>query len=1147
MTMHKIQLLKILVILLILSISIGCSGNPASPDPVQNPQQVTSNSQTDAGIHMNLGSYLIELNTQDQTLEILPLRSSELHINLTKVFIATFGLSLQYLPAESDPLNGEFTVNFTLTHPFGANPEFTAFDVKGIVMAPGTEAVDSVVFSDYNETMLINADGFTRWWNPTEFTQPGIFGYTDGLFANTTAANLTATVNPYKYFADILGPTDMMSVMHLEPLDDDDGRGVFSAGNTITRKYQLDFPLDPTPVILFGYVIDGCWAEPIPNPPLEIPDDFPITANQPEAYDIYSHPFLTSLYYDSESGTGGGLLNVQANIYDWQGVYTGNIANEIASVEFFSPDLFSGGVAGTYLGEIDNKARYSADLTGTAIPTYAGIVPIYIKVTSPDDPAYNQGFGYPAPAEPVKAWDVMYIDITDPDCTGDTNNEFMEAVALNVDEPTYDQLCAPTDYKDFYKFEFLDCQIVTGSITLHCDAEPSSLGLYDSTETLISEIAVSGGSAVLDFDSLTLGQGLYYILVYTQASNQAFFYVLEPDMHLGDPIPPLDPVDVSYPGLNLLATGLESHDNYLYVSNQGLWIYDYTDPNNPEAVSYLDVNIYSQPDLSYPYLVYHSYPDLYYVGVIDVSDPYNPIDYPEIIWTPAEITAQCIDGNYLYVGLMGSLHGMVRIYDISSGFDSPVFVHEFPTEDEPRNFHVIEDPSGLTKWLAVETSWKIIRFLNITYMESLGSSVDIDFGSSSIRTTCGGENNLFVTRTDAGNYYLTSIKAGISGPTIMGSAAFTDYPSRMDVEGGFAYISSDSAKNFTVVDLTDPDLPTNPVSYPAGVFMLSDIEAMGDQLHIACYAAGIESWSIVNPNAPVIIGREVAISYVSDFAVADDYIYVLQNWADYPSVKVIDNSDPGNARVISELVTKISAGKICQAGNMIVCSSWDSKLELIGCTDPFNLNTDSFFSYAGAVNFIAMNESALYVGYNSNMIEIWDLSTWPAITSNQTGVMPGKVEDILLYGDYMYVATGSDINIYSITNPISPSFITSYTPVTTSPRCLAARGNNLFITSDDNIEIADISTPSAPVFVTSLTLPNAFDRWFVDVDEYFAYVMPKDAGPVQVIDICPLSSAALVGPLFSEDHDNHSVGLAILDGYYYEGEGTWFNICWLND
>ena len=104
------------------------------------------------------------------------------------------------------------SVDVLLSHPLPNNPEYTGFDVRGIVAitdGSGKPFPDnSLILSAEGETRCANADGYTRWWNPTEFDGPGILGYHDGKLGKPESKiHFASTINGYKYFADELGQT----------------------------------------------------------------------------------------------------------------------------------------------------------------------------------------------------------------------------------------------------------------------------------------------------------------------------------------------------------------------------------------------------------------------------------------------------------------------------------------------------------------------------------------------------------------------------------------------------------------------------------------------------------------------------------------------------------------------------------------------------------------------------------------------------------------------------------------------------------------------------------------------------------------------------------------------------------------------------
>jgi len=90
-----------------------------------------------------------------------------------------------------------------ITHPLNT-AEFDGYDVMGVLIGDGSGALaynGGAYAKSGTDQYLLNPDGYTRWFNPTEFTSPGVFGYTPGALA-TPGYTATATINPYKLYAD---------------------------------------------------------------------------------------------------------------------------------------------------------------------------------------------------------------------------------------------------------------------------------------------------------------------------------------------------------------------------------------------------------------------------------------------------------------------------------------------------------------------------------------------------------------------------------------------------------------------------------------------------------------------------------------------------------------------------------------------------------------------------------------------------------------------------------------------------------------------------------------------------------------------------------------------------------------------------------
>lgn len=289
------------------------------------------------------GIWDVTINAEDMTAEIVPIRGADFTANVTQFLqpplAPTNLLTIQILPG-SDPLNGYFEVNVTAQHPFPGNNKYNGFDVRGILMSNGSVLSDhdpTVLYASDGDTVLENADGYTRWWNPDEFTSfNSIFGFTSGKLGPPNLP--TATVNPYKQFADSLDPDSIV-------YDIDTGtRGIFtSSKGSNTRRYDIQFRQSGGQNVFdFQYAVSACWEEPdgsyAPDFP---PDAFSLSANSAEAFMVSVADAGSTAFYENSAYSGGELI-LNISVYDWQG--TENVSGameEISAIWIEGPVLSS--------------------------------------------------------------------------------------------------------------------------------------------------------------------------------------------------------------------------------------------------------------------------------------------------------------------------------------------------------------------------------------------------------------------------------------------------------------------------------------------------------------------------------------------------------------------------------------------------------------------------------------------------------------------------------------------------------------------------------------------------------------------------------------------------------------------------------------
>ncbi|HEX9743849.1 MAG TPA: PKD domain-containing protein [bacterium] len=406
--------LHYLLVLVLLALVLGCSSGSNDPfTPSLTPELNTQADTVPQNSFKDLwGWWEVQLDVDNQTAEIIPMRGAMFRANVTQWLQPPAGklsnLKIDVVDVSNYFTDGSIDVDVTLFHPFPGFIIYTGFDVHGVFMHNGTvsDSVDgSLTYNIDNSSgaILKNADGMTRWFNSSEFSGGiPILGYTPGALGNID--NPTATLNPYKYFADGLGNTDEMRSFYLANYEN---RGMFASGAANTRRYELQFEHDGvSPILTYQYAVIASWEEPDPalsgDPDIvDVPSDFPVTANQLEPIHIAVED-LSTLWYANDADKGGELrLKVEIFRPDFGPIMPNKMRISSCSscgiypvvVEYDAAQLEA---MKNLSGISPVSSIYEVEIGGID-PTASGMASYLIEV-EPNEPAtYDQGFGMPNP------------------------------------------------------------------------------------------------------------------------------------------------------------------------------------------------------------------------------------------------------------------------------------------------------------------------------------------------------------------------------------------------------------------------------------------------------------------------------------------------------------------------------------------------------------------------------------------------------------------------------------------------------------------------------------------------------------------------------------------------------------------------------
>ncbi len=373
---------SILVLTMIASLLASCGrspgGNPVQPPGTQSSSDSISTQSacpTENNRHL-WGWWNIRILPESGDVEIVPIRSAEMHLNVVRLLeVDPCNSCLNIEDVKLHPGN-ELTCRVWIKHPLAPTKNLCAFDVRGVFVTGADynfAGSGRMVSLGKDYPSLIDPDGYAALFNPTEFPPDSdilpALRYIPGLHAN--GGDLNATLNPFLAFAK------------------DSERRLFGAGYPWTNRIvRIRVPENQSP-IEFGYVVDACWmpVENVTNPW----KDFPPEANCPEVYEIR---------YQMEEGlkpVAQSYAKINVDVLDHQGLDT------IASVTVEAPQLFGGEVQLAYSCDTaDGAHRFTSKITNE-FGSPVGEYPLLVKVTdSQPDPNLGE----------IAAYNVFLLSVT---------------------------------------------------------------------------------------------------------------------------------------------------------------------------------------------------------------------------------------------------------------------------------------------------------------------------------------------------------------------------------------------------------------------------------------------------------------------------------------------------------------------------------------------------------------------------------------------------------------------------------------------------------------------------------------------------------------------------------------------------------------
>jgi hypothetical protein len=303
----------------------------------------------------------------------------------------------------------------------------------------------------------------------------------------------------------------------------------------------------------------------------------------------------------------------------------------------------------------------------------------------------------------------------------------------------------------------------------------------------------------------------------------------------------------------------------------------------------------------------------------------------------------------------------------------------------------------------------------------------------------------------------------LTSPTVVGTLDTPGNTTDVAVVGDLAYLA-DGANGLLIVDVSNSTAPVVIGGLPD--ISITDL-AFADGY---VYAAGFITHviDVANPESPVVTSI-FSTPDAQDVFVDGDRLYVAED----PEVEVLDRSDPTHLFRIGSIVSGGAARSVAAVGDRIYACAGTRGLETLRLASVFN-PPSKFLVESADVENVFLDHPRLIVG-NSDRLRIYHVSNpgTPIVTLMSTIDPPGSIKAATMQGDLLHVIHFNDTHrIYDVSETSAPLLLGTTTVDIAGDPKIDVQGDFAYICDLYKLSIVDISNPQSPSFVSSIAFPT---------------------------------------------------------------------------
>jgi hypothetical protein len=325
------------------------------------------------------------------------------------------------------------------------------------------------------------------------------------------------------------------------------------------------------------------------------------------------------------------------------------------------------------------------------------------------------------------------------------------------------------------------------------------------------------------------------------------------------------------------------------------------------------------------------------------------------------------------------------------------------------------------------------------------------------------------------------------------------------VHASFAYVAGDSGLEIVNLALPSPEVTGR---LPGGS-MCQGVAVTWPYVYLARgYPSALLIVDVSDPSAPTLVGSLALPGSAVKVFLSGNYAYVALTGG---GLGIVDVSSPAAPTLLSQVPPmKYEIYGVTVSGGIAYTGEWQGSLGVLDVSNPAAPTRITTKSPPRMPLQAVIDGGYLFVAGGPYGLEILNLANPRNPVRIGYSEAEGETEDVVVAGDFAYLATLDDVAVVQLGDRTTPSMVST---LNVNGQCqgVAVRGAYAYLAADDyGLHIISISSPAAPVLRRTVNTPGrAFGVAFVG---NYAYVA-DGAGGLQIIDITNPLTATIVGQL----------------------------------